>query len=172
MTETNVTLLVAVISAAVALYGYFYEKRKERESVLAATRREIYQRLINNLYQRQTLGLLNSDPNVPSIQKPEVLYPYLAKHHPDLWNNVMEALEINALLCIYGTDEAVKKASLFSLQSANYFTNIANNIPTEQSDLPDLPGLVLTLRQSVYGNSHESKQTMVTTEEIGQLLTP
>ena len=83
MTETNVTLLVAVISAAVALFGYFYEKRKERESVLATTRREIYQRLIKNLYQRETMNLLLNDPDIPSTQKPEILYPYLAKNHPE-----------------------------------------------------------------------------------------
>ena len=166
MTENNATLLVAIISVAGTVYGYFYEKRKEREFSLASTRREIYQRLVKNLYERVALmKSLYQDPEAASMQTVEQLYGLIANKHPDLWKNFTDALEINAMLCIYGTDPAVKMAALVQRQGAELMQGISKA-------RPDFPALVLTLRKSVYGKSRDMQNTMVTTDEINQLLTP
>jgi len=173
MSESNTTLLVAVISAAVALFGYFYQKRQEREFTLATTRREIYQRLVKNLYQGATLiPVALKDPKVAAAQSVEEKYALVRELHPNTWKNVMEGLEISALLCIYGTDPAVQKAAAVRLQGAQLMQELSKPAPDlSRVSAPDLPGLVLVLRKSVYGASRELEQTVVTREEIAQLLT-
>lgn len=165
MTENNVTLIVAIISAAATVYGYFYSKQRDREFTLETTRREIYQKLITNLYQRTTLirDAYLKEPQIFALPV-EQLYAAIAARHPALSKNITAGLEINALLCIYGTDPAVKKAAAYSLEGAKF----AQHLTTTP---PDFPSLVLTLRQSIYGKSHDSQSTTVTTAEIGQLLT-
>jgi len=43
--EKFVPLIVAVISAAALLFGYMYEKDKEKEAEIRKTRQDIYSRL-------------------------------------------------------------------------------------------------------------------------------
>ena len=165
MTEPNATLIVAIITVAATVYGYFYSKQRDREFALETIRREIYQKLITNLYQRTTLirQVYVEDPEIFALPV-EQLYAVIAEKHPALSKNITAGLEINALLCIYGTDPAVKKAAAYSLEGAKF----AQHITTTP---PDFPSLVLTLRQSIYGKAHDSQSTTVTTAEIGQLLT-
>ena len=174
MSEANVTLLVAVISGAVALFGYFYQKQQEREFSLATTRREIYQRLVKNLYAGMTLIPASfKDPKVAAAPTMEEKYALIRDLHPHTWKNIMENLEINALLCIYGTDPAVQKAAQVRLQGALFAQEIIKPTPDPAKLVPpDLAGLVLTLRKSVYGASRELERTDVTRQEIGQILTP
>lgn len=165
MNELNVTLTVAVISAAVALYGYFHGKKKEREFSLAKTRQEIYQKLINNLYERvRLLNVLQHDPNVANLQSIEALYEYIFDTNPELAENITEMLKINTLLCIYGTDEAIKAASRYQLESAE----VAQGL---RQTPPDLSELVLTLRKNVFSGFSDMKHTRVSKEEITQLMT-
>ncbi len=99
MSENHVTLLVAVISAAVALFGYFYQKRQEREFTLATTRREIYQKLVQNLYRGVSLlPAALKDPKVAAAPSVEEKYTLIRDLHPPAWKNIMENLEVNALL--------------------------------------------------------------------------
>jgi hypothetical protein len=165
MIASTVTLLVALLSAGVGIFGYLYQKRKEREFALATTRREIYEKLISSLTSRVNLlqKALSTDPDLGN-QPVGQMYAGIAQRHPELWENIMKAIEINAMLCIYGTDPAVKKAASWSLESAQLAQGSSQTAP-------DLPGLVLTLRKSVYGRSRELEHTTVTPEEIRQLLT-
>jgi hypothetical protein len=180
MSETNVTLLVAVISAVVALFGYFYQKRQEREFALATLRREIYQRLVKNLTRRLSAipSMLKDpifaqakDPTLSPEQAVELMYAIIREKYPAVWENFTEALEINTLLCIYGTDPAVKKAASVQRQSAQIGQAFSkDSAEVSRLEAVDLPGLVLTLRKSVSGPSRDLENTVVTREEIGLLL--
>ncbi|HOO51791.1 MAG TPA: hypothetical protein PLK94_10940 [Alphaproteobacteria bacterium] len=165
MDKVNVTLLVAIISAAVALYGYFYTKKKEREFTLAKTRQEIYQLLITNLSERiRLMNQFGQDPNIANFRSIEDLYAYIFKNNPELSKNFTEAFQINTMLCIYGTDDAVRAAAKFQRESAEYAQQL-RQMPS------DLPKLVLTLRKNVFSGFSDMKNTKVSKEDIGQLMT-
>jgi hypothetical protein len=165
MNEINVTLIVAIISAAVALYGYFHSKKKEREFALAKTRQEIYQELVSNLYDRvRLLNALQQDPAVANLQSLEEVYAYIFKNDPQLSRNITEMLKINTLLCIYGTDEAIRAAASFQRESAE----VAQRLRQTPADLP---GLVLTLRRNIFSGFSDMKSTHVSKEDIAQLMT-
>ena len=165
MNEINVTLIVAIISAAVALYGYFYSKKKEREFALAKTRQEIYRQLINNLSERMKLmNELGQDSNIANLQSIQELYAYIFKNNPELSKNITEAFKINTLLCIYGTDDSVKAAAKFQRESAEFVQKLRQT-PS------DLPELVLTLRRNVFSGFSDMKSTEVPKEDIAQLMT-
>ena len=164
MDKINVTLIVAIISAAVALYGYFYSKKKEREFALAKTRQEIYQILITNLSERiRLMNQLGQDSNFAHLQSVQEQYAYIFKNNPELSKNFTEAFKINTMLCIYGTDDAVKAAAKFQRESAEY----AQKIRKTPSDLPEL---VLTLRKNVFSGFSDMMSTEVSKEDVGQLM--
>lgn len=165
MSEQNITILLAVITAIASLYMFYLEKEKEREADLAKTRKDIYQKFIVSLNKLDTNAPpYETDSNVTSLlNNPQQLYQYIRETYPDHWKNIAEYRENVALLSMYGTNEAVKKASLFTYQRAML---INNKEPIKYT----LGDLVLTLRQNIYANS-DGKETKVTSEEINQLLT-
>lgn len=165
MDKGYITLLVAVISALSALYGYIYVKHKDREFELAKIRRDIYEKFISLYFQNQRIfAPLLADPNAPKQSIAE-LYAYAYTHHPEFTAHMSDYLKVNTLLCVYGPDDAVKAAALFSREAALLAQGLSQASP-------DIAALVLSLRKNIYTKQSNLRNTTVTRDEIAQLMTP
>ncbi len=149
-----IPLIVALISAITVLCGYIHEKRKEREFQLRETRKEIHQKLIANLIEKNALyEKLMKDPDTPAFDpmNPMDHYNYIESHHTDLWDNLIEGMEIQALMSVYGSDEAIKATSNFWRASIA----VAQGQSTER---PSLALMILELRRSLFADTSLSEE--------------
>ncbi len=116
--EQYFPLLTAAISAIALLAGYSFQKRKERQFELLKTRQDIYSRLIKNLTLRRQLSTVASaDADWPKELRKEDLdsiNKLIDERYPDLRRNLIEGHELFSLLCIYGSDAAVKATAQFA----------------------------------------------------------
>ena len=140
--EKFVPLIVAVISAAALLFGYMYEKDKEKEAEIRKTRQDIYSRLATNITQRiHLLDRIYKTPEWRNAKNEQEQYD-VSIQDTALSKNLSDMKEIAALLCIYGPDDAIKAY-------ANWL--IAGYDPTRKADTSsDLGKLILALRKSIY----------------------
>jgi len=100
-------------------------------------------------------------------------YALAGRKYPSFQELLANRFEIYSLLCVYGTDSAIKKASAVQKQFALIGQESMKPKPDySQLEAPDIPGLVLTLRTSLYAESNELEKTTVSKLEIAQLLTP
>jgi hypothetical protein len=152
VSEQTATILVAIISAAIALYGYLNERRKDRENQLRATRQEILSRLITNLTQMTQLGeSLHADPNLPNPREDmKGWYQYVQHNYPLFWQNTIDRTEIQALLSIYGTDESIQAVAKYWKENIE----VANGLRKEPADAAEM---VLGLRKSIFPETEVSK---------------
>ncbi len=154
-------LLVAVISAAVALFGYFYNKQMEREFDVRLTQQEIYTRLIINIAAKKNyFEEIRRDPRVvdrATTANVEGLQSLIREEHPELQALIDEAQEIMALLSVYGSDEAISAVTRF------YRNGVASMQPNS-SVVPDMGELILDLRRSLF------EDTGITADDINLIL--
>ncbi len=155
--STYFPVIVAFISMATLLFGYIYQKRKEREFEINRTRQEIYVRLIKNLSEKLDLfERLRDDPDMPekvTTENVKELYRLIARNHPELDSNFNESREIMSLMALFGDDEAIKACAAFARDS------YASLQPSSEV-IPDKNKLINELRKSIF---HETK---VTVEDI------
>lgn len=150
-------LIIAFITAITALFGYIYEKRKEREFQLRETRKDIHKQLIANFMEMQVLyGKANKDPDLPPFDSsnPNEHFSYIEVNHPKLWENIFKGKEIGALMSVYGTDESIKAVAEFWKQSIKFGQDNSSNLP------PNFQAMILHLRQSLF------PETTVTQDDI------
>ncbi len=156
-----IPLIVALISAITVLCGYIHEKRKEREFQLRETRKEIHQKLIANVIEKNILyEKVMKDPNTPPFnpQIPLEHYNYIENNHEKLWDNLTKGMEIQAWMSMYGSDAAIKATSDF------WRTSVA--FSQQQSIEPaSLALIILQLRKSLFAD------TAVSEEDIQFMLT-
>lgn len=152
-------LIIALISAVTVVFGYAYEKRKEREFELAKTRKEINKQLIDNLIgQFGMFEKIKSDPNLPSLTgNIEKFYEFIAENYSELNQSMNETQKIQTMMSVYGTDDAIKAAADYRRQCIEF----AQGVSAKQ---PDVANLILRLRQSLF------QDTKVTSEEIRMLM--
>ena len=149
-------LIIALISATTVLVGYIYEKRKEREFQLRETRKEIHKELIANIIKKFALTeKLRTDLNAPQFtpQTIQEYYAFIESNHSELWKNIEDGVEIQALMSIYGTDEAIKATANFWHESIDVAQGVSNT-PA------NLPAMILKLRHSLFSD------TSVTEDDI------
>lgn len=165
MNESTVTLIVATITAATALYGYINERRKERELELAKIRHQIYEDFVANYSEGMAvMPTVLADPNCPKGDL-SAFYSYAFVAHPKFTAYLQKSLKTNALLSIYGPDEAVKAAAVFIRNAAEYAQGL-------RPQPADVGALVLELRRHLFAPQSANKKTQVTSMEINQLMTP
>jgi hypothetical protein len=165
MSAANVSILIAGLSAFTAIYGYIYAKKKEREFELSKVRKELYEQFITLLIESsQIVSQLQKKPECQEISV-ESFYQYAFENSPEFVTNLEKTFKAKALLCIYGSDNAVKAAYAFQLHSAKFAQKMVETPP-------DLPGLILTFRKNIYAPESSFRDTKITKEEIAQLLTP
>ena len=156
-----IPLVVAVISAVVILFGYVYEKDKEREFQVRRTQQEIYTRLITNLTTKlKHIDRLELDPRMPKRVTSEnvgEVQKLIANSYPELQASINEAREIMALLSVYGTDKAIEA-------SARFYQKSLSSMQPGSAEAPDPGQLILELRRSLF------KDTRVKAEDINLLL--
>jgi hypothetical protein len=141
--EKFVPLATAIISAAALLGGYIYQKDKEKQADIRKTRQEIYSRLITNITQRiHFLDRIQQLPEVQEAKGYEEQY-LVAIKDPELSQNVSDQKEIAALLCLYGTDDAIKAY-------VNYLAEGFTEYMHPRAKTADLGTLILALRKSIY----------------------
>lgn len=159
-----VPVLTAVISALALLIGYSYQKGKEADAEILKKRQEIYSKLISNITDRNSLlghvldskeysqasenereALRHNDLNAANANR-EQMNDLFAKD-PALIENRNRRTEIVALMCLYGTDEAIKAYTDFSAKA------ISPNAQVE-----DVGELIVALRKSL-SNRHETSIT-------------
>lgn len=135
-----VPLWIALISAVTVLFGYTYERRKEREFELAKTRQELYVKLVAQLLENEDLGTIaNDDQMATELKKKDSrkYLEYLAAQHPNYYQNLKVGQEISTLLSIYGDDAVVSGA-------AKYYRD---GIDAGTSDITEL---ILLLRKATF----------------------
>lgn len=165
MNESTVTLIVAGLTAATALYGYISERRKERELELAKIRHQIYEDFVANYFEGKLIvSAISADPNCPKGNV-AAFYAFAFTNHPKFAAYIEKGLKTNTLLSIYAADEAVKAAASFMLHSAQCAQGL-------RVDPPDVGALVLELRRHLFAPPSSIKKTAVTSQEINQLMTP
>lgn len=174
MSEGLGTMLAALVAAVVAMTGYIYQKNQEREFSLTKMRRKIYRRVIENIGKTAMLApIINQDPGIAALGDVNDRYALAGRKYPSFQELLANRFEIYSLLCVYGTDSAIKKASAVQKQFALIGQESMKPKPDySQLEAPDIPGLVLTLRTSLYAESNELEKTTVSKLEIAQLLTP
>jgi hypothetical protein len=154
-------LLVAIISAAVALFGYFYNKQMEREFEVRQTQQEIYTRLIINVAAKNNyFEEIRRDPRIPdrvTTANVEEFQSLIREEYPELQELINEAQEIMALLSVYGTDEAISAVARF------YRSGVAAMQPNS-STVPDMGELILDLRRSLF------EDTGISADDINLIL--
>ena len=156
LTNTLVPLIVAVLSAATILFGYIYQRNKEREFEIAKTRQEIYVRLVTNLSQKiELLRIAYDDPTMPKLTQANAqeVYRFIAKKYPELDKNFNESIKIQYLLVLYGDDAGIKAFAKF------YRDSEAALRPGSQVQ-PDKNELITELRRSIFPS------TTVTAEDV------
>lgn len=155
-------LVAAVLSAAVILFGYVYEKDKEREFQIRRTQQEIYTRLITNLIIKQDHldRLKKTEPRMPHHVTRENIgevQKLIANSYPELQALIYESREIMALLSVYGTDKAIEASVRFYLKGISSMEPGATERPN--------PGqFILELRRSLF------KDTRVKAEDINIII--
>jgi len=111
-------LLAALISAIALLAGYAFQKHKERQVELLKTRQSFYSRLMKNLtLRRQLLKVVYADADWSKELWEEDLdrmNKLIDEKYPEVRKNLIEGHELFSLLCIYGSDTAVKAAAQFA----------------------------------------------------------
>jgi hypothetical protein len=145
-------LIAAIISALVILFGYVDERNRQREFQISQTRQEIYTRLITNLTKMHVLlGKVKNDPRIPkpTTENLSQWYELIAQNYPDLNKSMDEAVEIMALLSVYGSDEAIEA-------SARYYEKSIASLQPGSSEAPDAGQLVLELRRSLFPDTQVS----------------
>jgi hypothetical protein len=155
--STFVPLIVAVISATTLLFGYIYQKHKERQFEINRTRQEIYTRLVRNLSEKLELfERLQDDPDMPekaTAENVEEVMKLIAKKYPELDKNFNEGREIMSLMALYATDDAIQACAQF------YRESYASMQPGSEVR-PDKNELILRLRKSIF------PKTKVASEDI------
>jgi len=139
-----VPLVTAIISATALLGGYMYQKHMEKNAEIRTTRQDIYSRLIANITKRnEILGRVEMTPEWKKAKKNPQEQHQLELKNTELSENEGDRTEIVSLLCLYGTDDAVKA----------YFNYAKENLdPKGQGG--DLGKLILALRRSIYPKTH------------------
>ena len=159
-----VPVLTAIISAVAVLWGYSYQKGKEADAEILKKRQEIYSNLITNITTRNSLlgyvvdsrayakasneeheALRRKDPGSAKAHHDEM--DALFDTNPALKENRNKRTEIVALLCLYGTDEAIKAYAGFSAKAIS---------PNAQ--INDVGELIVALRRSLSAK-HETSVT-------------
>lgn len=142
-----IPIIVAVISASVVLYGYIWEKEKERDFQIKQTQQEIYTRLIKNLTNKlKYIDRLRRDKRIPSrvtSDNLEEVQKLIADNSPDLEKYFSEAREIMALLSIYGTDDAIKSV-------VDFYSALAESMQPDSKRRPNPGQLILNLRRTLF----------------------
>ena len=147
--EKLVPLLTAIISATALLFGYTYQKNTEREAEIRKMRQEIYSRLATNITQR--IGLLDRvqmSPEWKQARNYQEQYNVIIKDAASS-KNLSDQKEIAALLCMYGTDDAIKAYANWLREGWD------PNTKTATSD--DLGKLILGLRKSIYPETNATE---------------
>ena len=156
-----VPLFAAIVSALVVLFGYVYERDKEREFEINRTRQEIYTRLVTNLmHKRDQVEKYHLNKKMPaevSIENLPAVLELVATEYPELDSLFNEAREIMALLAIYGTDEAIEAV-------AEFYEKGVRSLQPGATVRPDVGILILELRRSLFS------QTAVTGQQINLIL--
>jgi len=150
--DNLVPVLAAIISASALLWGYAYQKGKEADAEILKKRQEIYSRLITNITTRNAvLGHIQDSPAFAKASKQE--QGALYSNDTAYKQNRDERTEIVALLCLYGTDEAIKAYANFSAKAIS---------PNPQID--DVGELIVALRTSL-SSKQEPRRTIITPRE-------
>ena len=156
-----VPLLAAIVTAFVVLFGYIYDRDKEREFEINRTRQDIHTRLVSNLMRKfDQLEKLHGDKRMPaqvSSENASAVLELVATEYPELDSLFNEAREIMALLAIYGTDEAIEAV-------AEFYERGAESLQPGATARPDVGVLILELRRSLFS------QTAITSQQINLIL--
>ena len=137
-----VPLLVAIISATALLFGYVYQKHKEKEAEIRKTRQEIYSRLVTNITKRiELLDRIQKSTEWQKASNYTEQYEVAIKD-AEMAKSLTDQKEIAAFLCLYGTDDAIKAYT-------NYLKEGWDS-KTQSGKTPDLGKLILGLRKSIY----------------------
>ena len=89
---------------------------------------------------------MREDPNIPeeaSIENVPEIMEIIRERHAKLNENIIESNEINALLALYGDDEAVKSC-------ANFFQDVYASIQANSTVSPDKYRLLCDLRRTLF----------------------
>lgn len=152
MMDHLVPVFAAIIGAIALLLGYAYQKGKEGDAEVLKQRQEIYARLITNITTRNSvLGHIEQSPAYIEASTAERSAIY--SKDPDFIQNRAERTQIVALLCLYGTDDAIKAYAEYSAKAIG---------PNQQID--DVGELIVALRRSLLDN-RERRRTTVTARE-------
>jgi hypothetical protein len=139
MLQELTPLLTAIISATALLISYVYLKQKEQGAETRKTRQDVYSRLISNITKRnELLGHLQLSPEWKKTQNHHE-QDQLVLNDLELSRNEGNRTEVVALLCLYGTDDAVEAYARWARENIN---------ADEQGG--NLGALVLALRKSIY----------------------
>lgn len=143
-----IPLFAAIISALVILYGYVYQKKKERDASINETRKELYNRLIQNLSERLDMFeiILQTDEEiVRSLKSGDffALSKVFPKRFTEFDDNLNKGREILSLISLYGSDEAIKVC-------VEFFEQFTNSLKSGQGIIFDKGLLLLNLRRSIY----------------------
>jgi hypothetical protein len=168
--DNLVPVLAAIISAVALLWGYAYQKGKEADAEILKKQQEIYSNLITNITTRNSImgHILDSPAYIAASEKERkalrdadpAAAAAIDEEMGDMFNkdpasieNRNQRTEIVALLCLYGTDEAIKAYSDFSAKAIG---------PNTQID--DVGELIVALRRSLT-NKHQPSHTLITARE-------
>jgi len=156
-----VPLFAAVLSAVVLLFGYVYDKRKQREFEVTKQRQEVYERLIRNATSKlQESRRLLADSRMPkrvTEQNQSQVQALIKSSYPKLQALMDETPGIMAFLAVYGTDQAIKAV-------ARFYREGLESIKPGSSVTPDVGKLMLDLRRSLFAD------TKVTAKDINLIL--
>ena len=149
--DNLVPVLAAIISATALLLGYAYQKGKEADAEVLKKRQEIYSRLITNITTRNSLqGRVENLPAFAAASPAERGDLYWKD--PALIQNRDERTEIVALLCLYGTDEAI-----------HAYADYSAKIVGPNAKIDDAGELIVALRRSL--SARDRRRTTVTSRE-------
>lgn len=152
MMDHLVPVLAAILGAVALFLGYADQKRKEADAEVLSKQQEIYSRLITNIATRNSLmGSLEESPAYVEASATERIALY--SKDPNLIQNRKERTDLVALLCFYGSDEAIEAYTEYSAKAIG---------PNQRID--DLGELIVSLRRSL-SDKREPGRTTVTPRE-------
>lgn len=155
--QAYIPIIVAVISAITVLFGYLFQKHREREFELNKVRQELYMRFVCNLTEKFDLfDKIHAHESIPErITRKDVasLMELVADKYPELDRNFKESVEIGALMSLYASDDAIKACSIF-------FRTGWESLNPDSDSRPDKHLLLHQLRKSLY------RRTKVSIEDI------
>ena len=171
--EVHVPIVVACIAvlgvmftAGVTLFGYHFQKEKERAFELEKTQTEVYQRLTANIVQKHYLLVeagkkeaLSKPPTNGSDSRLRIMEHI--DRYPELARNIREYNEITFSLSIYAPDRAVKAYAELSREMKDIVKDIVGKKPTNTLHLAKL---TFELRRTVLPS------TKVTEQDIKDIL--